>query len=114
MIPDSARAGPSRTTEAFDDGSTYANAVTMPLDPRKRQRQEDAFRNVRPATGDGPFRYYNESHGEDSAHKFRLTCRSYSLVRIETAAIIAAKVAISNTVQNSFLESAGRDSSEPL
>ena len=51
-----ATAGPSKTTEAFDDGSTYANAVRMPLDPRKRQRQEDAFRNVQPATGDGPFR----------------------------------------------------------
>ena len=104
MIQVNATAGPSRTTEAFDDGSTYANAVTMPLDPRKRQRQEDAFKNVQPATGDGPFHYYNESHGKDSPHQLRLTWRCWSLVRIETAAVNAVKVAISNAIQISFLE----------
>jgi hypothetical protein len=41
-----------------NEGS-YAEAAALPTDAKKRKRQEEAFKQVQPATGDGPFSYYN-------------------------------------------------------
>jgi hypothetical protein len=51
----------TRTTDSVIGAGEgdYAVAEPLPADSRKRKRQEDAFRSVQPATGDGPFNYYN-------------------------------------------------------
>lgn len=54
------RSSVTRTTDSVIGAGEgdYAVADPLPADSRKRKRQEDAFRSVQPATGDGPFNYY--------------------------------------------------------
>ena len=54
-------AGTSRTHDHLTDGGSYALPAPLPLDPRKRLLQEEAFRSIRPVTGKGPYAYYNDS-----------------------------------------------------
>ncbi len=54
-----ASAGPSRTHDHFTEESGFAVPAPLPLDPRKRQRQEDSFRSVQPIKAGGPYGYYN-------------------------------------------------------
>ena len=55
------RAGTSRTRDHLTDGGSYALPAPLPLDPRKRLRQEEAFQSVRPVVGEGPYAYYNDA-----------------------------------------------------
>jgi len=51
------------TTSDVLEGQDGGHAVpaAMPIDPEKRQRQQEAFKAVKPITGRGPYSYYTNS-----------------------------------------------------
>lgn len=58
------RARPSKATtmDIYTEGQGgYAEAEALPVDPEKKQRQQEAFRAVTPITGRGPYSYYTNS-----------------------------------------------------
>jgi hypothetical protein len=57
----SSRSSVTRTTDSVIGAGEgdYAVADPLPADSRKRKLQEDSFRSVQPAIGEGPFTYYS-------------------------------------------------------